>query len=76
MATQFGVYSQLTARHHLRLLTVTISEQAASTYARDLYAQSPDFGKLFVIEGTTRIYIVPRDLPGFKVVSTAGEYVR
>ena len=73
---QFGVYSQLTARHHLRLLTATASEQAASAYAADLCAQSPSFGKLFVIEGSMRIYIVPRDLAHFKVLATAGQYVR
>jgi hypothetical protein len=57
-------------------MTVTLSESAAFAYARDLHAQSPGYGKLFVIEDATRIYIVPRDLPHFHVLASVGEYIR
>jgi len=76
MANQFGVYSQISPRHHLRLMTITLSAQAAEKYAAELYAQSPGFGKLWVVEGLTRIYLRPGQLSDFRVVASVGEFVR
>lgn len=76
MTKQFGVYSQLSPRHHLRLMTITLSAQAAEKYAADLYTQSPSFGKLWVVEGATRIYLRPGQLSDFGVVASIGEFVR
>jgi hypothetical protein len=76
VAVRFGVYTHISARCHLRLLTITSSPGAALTYARELYAQSPDYGKFFVLEDTTNSRIAFRDLADFKVVASVGEYVR
>jgi hypothetical protein len=76
VASQFGVYSQPSPRHHLRLMTITLSAQAAEKYAADLYTQSPGFGKLWVVEGPTRIYFRPGQLADFRVVAAIGEFVR